>query len=29
MRTNFLAEPAATGQGVMALNYKRIDLDWM
>ena len=27
MGTNFLAGPVVIGQGVMVLNYKRVDLD--
>ena len=27
--TNFLAGPVATGQDVMVLNQKRVDLDWI
>jgi len=29
MGTDFLVGPVAIGQGVMVLNEKRVDLDWM
>jgi len=29
MGTELLAGPAAIGQGVMVLNEKRVDLDWI
>ena len=29
MGTNFLAGPVAIGQGVVVLNYKSVDLDWI
>jgi len=29
MGTDILAEPVATGQGVIVLNCKRVDLDWI
>jgi len=29
MGTIFLARPVVTGQGVIALNYGTVDLDWI